>query len=152
MSGDAEAMKPLLAAVAGGRALAAEEAAAAFEIIMSGDATAAQIGAFLMALRVRGETVEEIAAAAQVMRDKALRIDAPAGAVDTVGTGGDASGTYNVSTASAFVVAAAGVPVAKHGNRALSSKSGAADVLTALGINIDCDMASVRAALWEVGI
>ena len=152
MSGDAEAMKPLLAAVAGGSALAAEEAAAAFEIIMSGDATAAQIGAFLMALRVRGETVEEIAAAAQVMRDKALRIDAPAGAVDTVGTGGDASGTYNVSTASAFVVAAAGVPVAKHGNRALSSKSGAADVLTALGINIDCDMASVRAALWEVGI
>ena len=112
MSGDAEAMKPLLAAVAGGRALAAEEAAAAFEIIMSGDATAAQIGAFLMALRVRGETVEEIAAAAQVMRDKALRIDAPAGAVDTVGTGGDASGTYNVSTGSAFVVAAAGVPVA----------------------------------------
>ena len=152
MSGDAEAMKPLLAAVAGGRALAAEEAAAAFEIIMSGDATAAQIGAFLMALRVRGETVEEIAAAAQVMRDKALRIDAPAGAVDTVGTGGDASGTYNVSTASAFVVAAAGVPVAKHGNRALSSKSGAADVLTALGINIDCDMALVQAALWEVGI
>ncbi|MEC9177260.1 MAG: anthranilate phosphoribosyltransferase, partial [Pseudomonadota bacterium] len=152
MSGDAEAMKPLLAAVAGGRARAAEEAAAAFEIIMSGDATAAQIGAFLMALRVRGETVEEIAAAAQVMRDKALRIDTPAGAVDTVGTGGDASGTYNVSTASAFVVAAAGVPVAKHGNRALSSKSGAADVLTALGINIDCDMALVRAALWEVGI
>ena len=152
MSADAVAMKPLLSVVAGGQTLSAEEAAAAFEIIMSGDATAAQIGAFLMALGVRGETVEEIAAAAQVMRDKALRIEAPAGAVDTVGTGGDASGTYNVSTASAFVVAAAGVPVAKHGNRALSSKSGAADVLTALGINIDCDMALVRAALWEVGI
>lgn len=152
MSGDIADMKALLAIVAGGLPLSEAEATQAFDIIMSGDATPAQMGGFLMALRVRGETVGEIAAAAQIMRDKALIIEAPDGAVDTVGTGGDASGTYNISTASAFVVAAAGVPVAKHGNRALSSKTGAADVLSALGINIECDMALVKQALWEVGI
>ena len=112
--------------------------------MMSGEATAAQIGALLMGMRLRGETVTEIAGGVRVMRAKALSIDAPEGAIDTVGTGGDAAGTYNVSTAAAFVVAATGVPVAKHGNRALSSKSGAADVLTELGVNVDCDMALVQ--------
>jgi anthranilate phosphoribosyltransferase len=105
-----------------------------------------------MALRVRGETVDEITGAARTMRAKALTIDAPPGTIDTVGTGGDASGTFNISTASALVVAGCGVPVAKHGNRAFSSRSGAADVLTALGVNIDADMAVVRRCLWEVGI
>src|SRR6266700_1086988 len=119
---------------------------------MSGNATPSQIGAFLMALRVRGESVDEITGAARIMRAKALAIDAPPGTVDTVGTGGDASGTFNISTATALVVAGCGVPVAKHGNRAFSSKSGAADVLAALGVNIDCDMTIVRRCLWEVGI
>src|SRR5215475_11991114 len=123
-------LKPLLARVAAGRALTEAEAEAAFDIIMSGNATPSQIGGFLMALRVRGETVEEIAGAARTMRAKALRIDAPPGAIDTCGTGGDSSGSFNISTASAFAVAGCGVPVAKHGNRALSSKSGSADVLT----------------------
>jgi anthranilate phosphoribosyltransferase len=144
-------LKPLLAHVAAGRSLSEDEAEAAFDIIMSGQATPSQIGAFLMALRVRGETVEEITGAARIMRQKALTIDAPPGAIDTVGTGGDASGTFNISTASALVVAGCGVPVAKHGNRGLSSRSGAADVLTALGVNIECDMALVRRALWEIG-
>ena len=137
-------LKPLLAAVAAGRHLSESEAEAAFEIIMSGNATPSQIGAFLMALRVRGESVDEITGAARIMRAKALAIEAPPGTIDTVGTGGDASGTFNISTASALVVAGCGVPVAKHGNRAFSSKSGAADVLAALGVNIDCDMDIVR--------
>jgi len=145
-------LKPLLAAVAAGRRLSESEAEAAFEIIMSGNATPSQIGAFLMALRVRGESVDEITGAARIMRAKALAIEAPPGTIDTVGTGGDASGTFNISTASALVVAGCGVPVAKHGNRAFSSKSGAADVLAALGVNIDCDMEIVRRCLWEVGI
>src|SRR5437868_5683749 len=145
-------LKPLLAQVAAGRRLSESEAEAAFEIIMSGNATSSQIGAFLMGLRVRGETVDEITGAARIMRSKALTIDAPPGTIDTVGTGGDGSGTFNVSTASALVVAGCGVPVAKHGNRAFSSKSGAADVLAALGVNIECDMAIVRRCLWEVGI
>jgi anthranilate phosphoribosyltransferase len=145
-------LRPLLARVAGGHALSESEAEAAFEIIMSGNATPSQMGAFLMALRVRGETVDEITGAARIMRAKALAIDAPPGTIDTVGTGGDASGTFNISTATALVVAGCGVPVAKHGNRAFSSKSGAADVLTALGVNIDCDMTIVRRCLWEVGI
>jgi anthranilate phosphoribosyltransferase len=110
------------------------------------------MGAFLMALRVRGETVDEIAGAAKVMRAKALRIRAPLGAIDTCGTGGDARGTYNISTGAALVVAACGVPVAKHGNRALSSKSGSADVLAALGVNIEADMALVEKSLAEAGI
>ena len=145
-------LKPLLAHVAAGRSLSEAQAEAAFDIIMSGNATASQIGAFLMALRVRGETVEEIAGAARIMRAKALGVDAPPGAIDTCGTGGDASGSFNISTASALVVAGCGFPVAKHGNRALSSRSGSADVLTALGVNIDADFAIVRRCLWEIGI
>ena len=145
-------LKPLLAHVAQGRSLSEAQAEAAFDIIMSGNATASQIGAFLMALRVRGETVEEIAGAARIMRAKAVAVEAPPGAIDTCGTGGDSSGSFNISTASALVVAGCGVPVAKHGNRALSSQSGSADVLTALGVNIDADFAIVRRCLWEIGI
>ncbi|MAF95016.1 MAG: anthranilate phosphoribosyltransferase [Rhodospirillaceae bacterium] len=147
-----DALKPLLAKAADGTALSADEAEAAFDIIMSGDATDAQIGAFLMALRVRGETVDEITGAVRTMRAKALAVDAPAGAIDVVGTGGDGSGTYNISTAAAIVVAACGVPVAKHGNKALSSKSGAADVLAALGVNLDADLGLVEKAIAEAGI
>src|SRR5215469_16785856 len=149
---DAADLKPLLAQVAAGRSLSEAEAEAAFDIIMSGDATPSQMGAFLMALRVRGETVDEITGAARTMRAKAVAIDAPPGTIDTCGTGGDSSGSFNISTASALVVAGCGVPVAKHGNRALSSKSGSADVLTALGVNIDADLAIVRQCLWEVGL
>src|SRR2546423_365436 len=152
MNGEPGDLKPLLAHVAQGRSLTEAQAESAFEIIMSGNATASQIGAFLMALRVRGETVEEIAGAARIMRAKALGLDAPPGTIDTCGTGGDASGSFNISTASALVVAGCGVPVAKHGNRALSSKSGSADVLTALGVNIDADLAIVRQCLWEIGL
>src|SRR6516225_5707637 len=144
--------KVLLGHVAQGRSLSESEAEAAFDIIMSGNATASQMGAFLMALRVRGETVDEIAGAARVMRAKALAVDAPPGTIDTCGTGGDSSGSFNISTASALVVAGCGVPVAKHGNRALSSQSGSADVLTALGVNIDADFPIVRRCLWEIGI
>ncbi len=149
---DPEAMKPVLARVADGNSLSEAEAESAFQIIMSGGATQAQIGAFLIALRLRGETVDEITGAARTMRAKALAVEAPPGAIDTCGTGGDAAGTYNISTAAALVLAGAGVPVAKHGNRALSSDSGSADVLRALGVNIDCDMALVRQSLWEAGI
>jgi anthranilate phosphoribosyltransferase len=145
-------LKSMLAQVALGRSLSESEAETAFDIIMSGDATPSQMGAFLMALRVRGETVDEIAGAARIMRAKAVAIDAPPGTIDTCGTGGDSSGSFNISTASALVVAGCGVPVAKHGNRALSSKSGSADVLTALGVNIDADLSIVRACLWEIGI
>jgi anthranilate phosphoribosyltransferase len=145
-------LRPTLAQVAAGKRLSEAEAEAAFNIIMSGDATASQMGAFLMALRVRGETVDEITGAARIMRSKAVSITAPPGTIDTCGTGGDGSGTFNVSTAAALVAAGCGVPVAKHGNRALSSKSGSADVLTALGVNIDCEMAVVQRCLNEVGI
>jgi len=145
-------LKALLAHVADGRPLDAAAAERAFGIIMSGDATPAQMGGFLMALRVRGETVAEITGAVRAMRAKMLAIAAPPDAIDTCGTGGDAKGTYNVSTASAIVVAACGVPVAKHGNRALSSRSGAADVLTALGVNIDADMRLVEKALREANL
>ena len=144
--------KALLARVAHGHALRESEAEAAFDVIMSGNATPSQMGAFLMALRVRGETVDEITGAARIMRAKALAVDAPPGTIDTCGTGGDSSGSFNISTASALIVAGCGVPVAKHGNRALSSKSGSADVLTALGVNIDADLAVVRQCLWEIGI
>jgi anthranilate phosphoribosyltransferase len=152
MTGEVSGLKELLGVVASGRALDAAEAERAFDIIMSGDATPAQMGGFLMALRVRGETVAEITGAARAMRAKMLTIEAPEGAVDTCGTGGDATGTYNISTGSSLVVAACGVPVAKHGNRALSSKAGAADVLTALGVNIDADMSLVKQALWQAKI
>lgn len=130
-------LKALIGKAATGASLTREEARTAFDVMMSGEATPAQIGGFLMALRVRGETVDEITGAVETMREKMLRVAAPADAIDIVGTGGDGSGSYNVSTASAFVTAACGVPVAKHGNRALSSKSGAADVLQALGVKID---------------
>ncbi len=152
MSARERDLKAFLAIVAAGRALSEEEAEAAFDIIMSGDATPAQMGGFLMALRVRGESVEEITAAARIMRAKAARIEAPPGTIDTCGTGGDASGTFNISTASAFLAAASGVPVAKHGNRALSSRSGSADVLAALGVNIDAPFPLIERCLKEIGI
>ncbi len=151
MNDDIRNLKDLLAVVASGQSLNRSRAERAFDIIMSGDATPAQMGGFLMALRVRGETVEEITGAAAAMRAKMLTIEAPEGAIDICGTGGDGTGTYNISTASQFVVAACGVAVAKHGNRALSSKSGAADVLTALGVNLDADMALVQRALLDAG-
>jgi anthranilate phosphoribosyltransferase len=146
-----EALKPLIAAAAE-RPLSSEEAERAFGILFEGDATPSQVGGFLMALRVRGETVEEIAAAAAQMRARCHRVRAPEGAMDIVGTGGDGKGTLNISTATAFVVAGAGVPVAKHGNRNLSSKSGAADALTQLGINVMVGPAVVERALEEAGI
>ena len=145
-------LKPYIARVASGDALTRDEAEAAFDIIMSGEATPSQIGGFLMALRVRGETVDEIAGAVRSMRGRMVTVEAPEGALDIVGTGGDASGTYNISTCAAFVAAGAGVPVAKHGNRALSSKSGAADALTALGINIDLSPERIGACIREAGI
>ncbi len=152
MTSDTDDLKLFLAHVAQGRGLSEGQAEAAFDIIMSGNATPSQMGAFLMALRVRGETVDEIAGAARIMRAKAIAVEAPPGTIDTCGTGGDSSGSFNISTASALVAAGCGVPVAKHGNRALSSQSGSADVLTALGVNIDVDFAIVRACLWEIGI
>jgi anthranilate phosphoribosyltransferase len=145
-------MKELIGQVAGGRALTLEESREAFDIMMSGDATPAQVGGFLMALRVRGETVDELTGGAQAMRERMVKVKAPAGAIDTCGTGGDASGTYNVSTAAALVVAACGVPVAKHGNRALSSRAGSADVLAALGVNTDAEVSHVEKAIAEAGI
>ena len=144
--------KPLLGKVADGVPLTREEAALAFDRMMSGEATPSQMGALLMGLRVRGETVEEIAGAVSVMRAKMLPVIAPAGAVDVVGTGGDASGSYNISTCASFIVAGAGVPVAKHGNRALSSKSGAADVLMALGVRIDLGPQAIATCIAEAGI
>ena len=144
-------MKPLIAAVAE-RSLSAEEAERAFGLLFDGEATDAQIGGMLMAMRVRGETVEEIAAAAKVMRGKCVAVTAPEGAIDIVGTGGDGKGTLNISTATAFVVAGAGVPVAKHGNRNLSSKSGAADALTQMGVNVMVGAPIVERALREAGI
>src|SRR5260221_10039806 len=130
-------LRMLLAKVAAGDRLSEAEAAAAFDAMMSGDATPAQMGGFLMALRVRGETVAEITGAARTMRAKAAHIEAPPGAIDTVGTGGDGAGTFNISTAAALLVAACGLPVAKHGNRAFSSRSGAPHILAPLGVNID---------------
>lgn len=145
-------LRPLIACVAAGERLSESQAEEAFEIIMSGNATPSQMGGLLMGMRVRGETVDEITGAARIMRSKALPIDAPPGTIDAVGTGGDTSGSFNISTATGLVVAGTGVPVAKHGNRAFSSKSGAADVLTALGVNIECEMEIVRKCLWEIGI
>src|SRR5690606_1573268 len=120
--------------------------------MMSGEATPSQMGGLLMALRVRGETVDEITGAVSAMRAKMTKVAAPPGAVDVVGTGGDASGSYNISTCASFIVAGAGIPVAKHGNRALSSKSGAADVLTALGIKIDLRPDEITRCVYEAGI
>jgi len=145
-------LKALIGKAATGASLSRDEARTAFDVMMSGSATPAQIGGFLMALRVRGETVDEITGAVEVMREKMLRVSAPIDAIDIVGTGGDGSGSYNVSTASAFVVAACGVPVAKHGNRALSSRSGAADVLTALGVKIDIGPETIARCVREAGV
>ena len=149
---DVAEFKLLLGLVAGGARLNVDDARQAFDIMMSGNATPSQMGGFLMAMRVRGETVDEITGGALTMRAKVLGVKAPADAIDIVGTGGDAKGTWNVSTCSALVVAGCGVPVAKHGNRALSSKTGAADVLTALGVNIDCDMRLIERAINEAGV
>ena len=145
-------LKATIGKVAAGGRLSRAEAEEAFGIIMSGEATPVQIGAFLTGLRLRGETVDEIAGAVATMRAKMTRVEAPPGAIDVVGTGGDASGSYNISSASAFVVAGAGVPVAKHGNRALSSKSGAADTLTALGVKIDIGPDVIARCIREAGI
>ncbi|MEX0753001.1 MAG: anthranilate phosphoribosyltransferase [Xanthobacteraceae bacterium] len=144
--------KALIGKVASGATLSREESARAFELMMSGAATPSQMGGFLMALRLRGETIDEITGAVTTMRAKMLRVEAPDDAIDVVGTGGDASGSQNISTCAAFVVAGAGVPVAKHGNRALSSKSGAADVLIALGVKIDLSPAQVSRCISEAGI
>ncbi|MFL6799791.1 MAG: anthranilate phosphoribosyltransferase [Xanthobacteraceae bacterium] len=142
----------LLAKAATGATLSREEAARGFDTMMSGEATPSQMGGLLMALRVRGETVDEITGAVTAMRQKMLRVKAPPDAVDVVGTGGDASGSFNISTCAAFIVAGAGVPVAKHGNRALSSRSGAADVLGALGVNIELPPEHISRCIREAGI
>ena len=145
-------MKDYIAKVADSITLTSREAERAFNIIMSGDATPSQIGGFLMALRIRGETIDELTGAAKAMRKKAIKIKAPPKAIDVVGTGGDGTGTYNVSTGAALVVGACGVPVAKHGNRALSSKSGAADTLSALGVNNDANFDKVKSCIWDANI
>ncbi|UOA27542.1 anthranilate phosphoribosyltransferase [Pseudosulfitobacter sp. DSM 107133] len=146
-----DALKPLIDAAANGP-LTRAQAEAAFAILFDGEATPAQIGGLLMALRTRGETVDEYAAAAAVMRAKCNPVQAPDGAMDIVGTGGDGKGTLNISTATAFVVAGAGVVVAKHGNRNLSSKSGAADALTQMGLKVMVGAPVVERALREAGI
>ena len=147
-----ESFKPVIAHVAEGRPLDRAAAEAAFGQIMSGETTPAQIGAFLMALRLRGETVEEIAGAVAAMRARMTRVAAPHDAVDVVGTGGDGAGSVNVSTCAAFIVAGCGVAVAKHGNRALSSKSGSADVLRALGVEVDLPPERIADCIAEAGI
>jgi len=144
--------RALIGKAASGAALTREEAATAFEQMMSGEATPSQMGGLLMALRVRGETVDEITGAVTAMRGKMLRVEAPPNAIDVVGTGGDASGSFNISTCAALIVAGTGVPVAKHGNRALSSRSGAADVLGALGVNIDLKPEQIGRCIREAGI
>ena len=144
-------LKPALARLAAGETLTEAEAEAAFDIIMAGEATPAQIGALLMAMRVRGETVAELTGAVRAMRARMAAIDAPADAIDVCGTGGDNAGTLNVSTAVTFVVAACGVPVAKHGNRALSSRTGGADVLTALGVEVEVPLDRLASVLAAAG-
>jgi anthranilate phosphoribosyltransferase len=144
-------VRAALAAVIDGRVLSMDEARSAMGSVMDGEATPAQLAALLVALRMRGESVEELAGFAAAMRERVLRVDAPQGAIDVVGTGGDGSGTFNISTTAAIVVAAAGVPVAKHGNRAITSASGSADVLDALGVRIDHDAASAGRSLRDTG-
>ncbi|MEO9190714.1 MAG: anthranilate phosphoribosyltransferase [Acetobacteraceae bacterium] len=144
-------LKPILARLAGGASLSEAEAEGAFQVIMSGEATPAQIGALLMAMRVRGETVAEITGAVRAMRARMAAVEAPEGAMDVCGTGGDNAGTLNVSTAVTFVLAGCGVPVAKHGNRALSSRTGGADVLAALGVNVDVPLDRLSAILGAAG-
>jgi anthranilate phosphoribosyltransferase len=147
-----EAFKPLIAKVATGATLTRAEAVTAFDAMLSGEVTPAQMGGFLMALRTRGESIDEITGAVEAMRSKMLRVKAPKNAVDVVGTGGDNSGSYNVSTLAALIVAACGAPVAKHGNRALSSRSGAADTLGALGLKIGLAPEGVERCIREAGI
>ena len=147
-----DGFKPILARIAAGERLPRGVAEEAFDTILSGDVTQAQIGAFLMGLRVRGETVEEITGAVASMRKRMARVEAPAGAIDIVGTGGDGQGTYNISTLAAIIVAACGVPVAKHGNRAASSRSGASDVLSALGVGVGLAPDHVGRCIREAGI
>ncbi len=144
--------KGLLTKIGAGGTLSVEEAKTAFNIILSGDATPSQMGAFLMGLHLRGETVDELIGGVSVLREKAHYISAPEGAVDVVGTGGDGHGTLNISTAAAFVTAGAGVPVAKHGNKAASSRAGTADVQAVLGINTECDLKLTEQAIHEAGI
>jgi anthranilate phosphoribosyltransferase len=146
-----EAVRAALASIVDGRSLSIDEARLAMGAVMDGEATPAQLAALLMGLRMRGESVEELAGFASAMRERVLRVDAPTGTIDVVGTGGDGSGTFNISTASALVVASTGVPVAKHGNRAITSRSGAADVLDALGVRIDHSAESAAASLRDVG-
>ena len=145
-------LKPVLARLALGEKLAETEAEAAFSIIMAGEATPAQIAGLLMAMRVRGETVAEMTGAVRAMRARMIPVEAPPGTIDIVGTGGDASGSLNISTATALVVAGTGVKVAKHGNRALSSKSGAADALSALGLNMDVPLERLPGILADIGM
>jgi anthranilate phosphoribosyltransferase len=145
-------IKKALERVGSGKDLTGEEMRSVMSTIMSGEATPSQIGGFLMGMRVKGETVGEIAAAVSILREKMVKVEAPEDAIDIVGTGGDGAETLNISTATAIVVAAAGVPVAKHGNRALSSKSGAADVLQALGIKIDIPPDKISQCIREAGI
>jgi anthranilate phosphoribosyltransferase len=147
-----ESFKSYLAKVATGASLTRDEAQDAFDDLLSGEVTPAQGGAFLMALRVRGEALEEIVGAVSAMRGRMLRVNAPPEAIDIVGTGGDHSGSYNISTLAAIIVASCGVPVAKHGNRAASSKSGTADVLAALGVKLGLDAAGLERCLREVGL
>jgi anthranilate phosphoribosyltransferase len=146
-----EAVRAALAAIVEGRSLSLDEARLAMGAVLDGEATAAQLAALLVALRMRGETVDELAGFASAMRERVLKVDAPEGTIDVVGTGGDGSGTFNISTAAALVVASTGVPVAKHGNRAITSKSGSADVLEALGVRIDHSAESAAAALRDYG-
>ena len=147
-----QTLKALIQKVSTGATLSPDEIRTALEIMTDGHATQAQMGAFLMALRVRGETVDEITGAAQMMRSRMRRVEAPAGAVDIVGTGGDSHGTYNVSTCAALVAAGAGLKIAKHGNRSVSSISGASDVLAALGVKLDVAPARCRQGDREAGV
>ena len=146
-----ELVRAAVAAIVDGQALTQEEAHLAMGAVMDGEATPSQLAALLMGLRMRGETVDELTGFALAMRERVTRVEAPAGAIDVVGTGGDGSGTFNISTTAALVVAAMGVPVAKHGNRAITSRSGSADVLDALGVRIDHDAASAGRSLAELG-
>ncbi|MBB3947751.1 anthranilate phosphoribosyltransferase [Rhizobium skierniewicense] len=145
-------LKLLIAKVANGESLSREQSREAFDILMSGEATPSQIGAFLMALRVRGETVDEISGAVSSMRSRMIPVSAPADAMDIVGTGGDGLGTYNISTLASIIVAGTGVPVAKHGNRALSSKSGTADALSVLGVKLDIEPDLISLCIREAGL
>jgi anthranilate phosphoribosyltransferase len=146
------ALKPFLDRAANGEPFSPADMKAAMEVLLSGNANDAEIGGFMMALRTKGLTVDEIAAAAEALRSRALKVEAPVGAIDTCGTGGDGADTFNISTAAALIVAGAGVPVAKHGNKAASSKSGSAEVLEALGVKLDIPPAQISRCIHEAGV